>query len=178
MDEYSINSIDSLLNQDNTDVEFFTLNGHICKAKVESVYDGDTIICIFPYNNKLWKWHVRLNGLDTPEITLKSGITELEKQAGLCVKNFLTKIINNKIVTLHCGHFDKYGRLLADILINNNQNINELLINKKYAHTYHGQTKTTWFENELHFIIRDYEVQTEIENKRSSTSDSDSDFDW
>ena len=46
----------------------------------------------------------------------------------------------NKIVHVKCGKFDKYGRLLVYITIDN-ININNHLVEKGYAYKYKGGTK-------------------------------------
>ena len=49
----------------------------------------------------------------------------------------------DKIVTIKCGKFDKYGRLLIDIYYKK-QHINQWLIDEKYAFAYDGKTKKDW----------------------------------
>ena len=60
-------------NLDNT-VELFSLEGQEHLAKVVDVYDGDTIKCVFPIHNKLYRWNCRLSGVDTPEIRTRCSI--------------------------------------------------------------------------------------------------------
>lgn len=110
------------------------------EAKVVSVYDGDTIKAIFPLNDKLYKWNCRLSGIDTPEIRTLSA---LEKQHGYLVRNALREKILNKVVSLKCGDLDKYGRLLVQV-IHQEENINQWLIDNNYAFAYDGGTKQSW----------------------------------
>ena len=57
----------------------------------------------------------------------------------------MRKKILNKVVAIHCGEFDKYGRLLIDIQCKNeNQNISKWLIDNDYAFAYDGGTKKKW----------------------------------
>ena len=126
------------------DAPEFSLEGQELKAKVVSVYDGDTVKCVFPLNNKLYKWNCRLSGVDTPEIRTRD---KVEKQYGYQVRDNLREKILNKVVTLECGDFDKYGRLLVKIKCDNDEcTINQWLINKDYAFEYHGGTKKSWKE--------------------------------
>ena len=49
------------------------------------------------------------------------------------------------MVQVKCGEFDKYGRLLVDILIDNTS-ITKWLIENKFAFSYDGGTKKSWSE--------------------------------
>jgi endonuclease YncB( thermonuclease family) len=50
----------------------------------------------------------------------------------------------NKIVTLKCGEFDKYGRLLVEVETGENIVIHDWLIQGGYAKKYEGGTKEKW----------------------------------
>ena len=50
----------------------------------------------------------------------------------------------NKVVEVHCGDFDKYGRLLVELV--DTENISDWLIKNKYAFEYDGGTKKDWGE--------------------------------
>ena len=124
------------------DAPEFSLEGQELKAKVVSVYDGDTVKCVFPLNNKLYKWNCRLSGVDTPEIRTRD---KVEKQYGYQVRDYLREKILNKVVTVNCGDFDKYGRLLIKIKCEDDDcTINQWLINKDYAFEYDGGKKKSW----------------------------------
>ena len=93
----------------------FSLKGEVKEGKVVKVYDGDTVHIVFPiFNNMYFRWNCRINRVDTPELRTKN---KLEKQMGYKVRDKLREKILNKIVTVKCDHFDKYGRLLAEIEI-------------------------------------------------------------
>lgn len=111
-------------------------------GKVVSVYDGDTVKIVFPFLGQLFKWNCRLTGVDTPELRTRN---ELEKQHGYFVRDKLREKILNKVVEVECGDFDKYGRLLTTIYIEND-NVNEWLIKNDYAFAYDGGTKKSWGE--------------------------------
>jgi len=126
----------------NSNINDFSLKGEIKQCKVVSVYDGDTIRVVFPIHNTMYKWNCRLNGVDTPELRTKD---ETEKKYGYLVRDELRKKILNKIVTVYCGDFDKYGRLLIDIFCENDEtSIGLWLIENKYALKYDGGTKKNW----------------------------------
>ena len=107
------------------------------KAKVVKVYDGDTIWVVFKYRGKFIRVKIRLDGIDTPELRSSN---KKEKQKGIEARDFLKQIIDNRIITLHCGKFDKYGRLLGTIY-HNNVNINNKMITAKHAVAYDGGSK-------------------------------------
>ena len=135
--------MDIPINWDSIDssVKQFGFDGETKKAKVVSVYDGDTIKVVFPFLRKLYKFNCRILGVDTPEIRTRN---KDEKEFGLKVRDELRKKILNKVVTLKCGEFDKYGRLLVNIKLSDEETIKDWLINNNYAFAYDGGTKKKW----------------------------------
>ncbi len=112
----------------------------ITEGYVSSVYDGDTITVVskLPYNESpLYKWNVRLNGIDCPEI---KGKTSNEKEMAKLAKQEVEKLCLHKIIKIEPIDLDKYGRLLANIYIGE-INISQHLINNKLAVSYDGGTK-------------------------------------
>ena len=133
-------------------------------GKVVSVYDGDTIKIVFPLHDKLYKWNCRLGRVDTPELRTKN---ELEKKFGYEVRDKLREKILNKLVNVKCGDFDKYGRLLTEIYIEN-ESVNQWLIDNEYAFEYDGGTKKDWEEflnkkNSLEKIVEEETNETELD---------------
>ena len=121
-------------------VKELTLENQSHIGKVVSVYDGDTIKVVFPFHETLYKWNCRLSRVDTPELRTKN---ELEKKFGYEVRDKLRKKILNKVINVKCGEFDKYGRLLTELYIED-ENINQWLIDNEYAFEYDGGTKKSW----------------------------------
>ena len=121
----------------------FSFKGEKKKAKIVSVYDGDTIKVVFAVLGKLYKFNSRIQHVDTPEIRTRN---KKEKEYGLKVRDKLREKILNKVVTIICDDFDKYGRLLIDIEIDN-ELISDWLINNDYAFRYDGGTKKSWSEH-------------------------------
>ena len=119
----------------------FGFDGEVKIAKVVSVYDGDTIKVVFPFLRKLYKFNCRISGVDTPEIRTRD---KKEKEYGIKARDELRKKILNKVVKLKCGEFDKYGRLLVDIELSEEETIKNWLINNNYAFEYDGGTKKKW----------------------------------
>jgi endonuclease YncB( thermonuclease family) len=122
------------------DTKLFSFENEQIQAKVVSVYDGDTVKCVFPSNGKMYKWNCRLTGVDTPELRT---LCKIEKKYGYEVRDYLREKILNKVVTLHCGDFDKYGRLLVTIQYDDCM-VNQWLIDNNYAFSYDGGTKKKW----------------------------------
>jgi endonuclease YncB( thermonuclease family) len=136
------------INWNNIDdsIKELSFKDQIITGKVVSVYDGDTIKVVFPLHNVLYKWNCRLIKIDTPELRTKN---ENEKKYGYFVRDILRDKILNKVLSIKCEDFDKYGRLLVEIFIQDNYHlisINEWLINNKYAFRYDGGTKKDWEE--------------------------------
>ena len=155
-DKNNLNELknNKIINWDLVDnkIKTFSLEGEIKKGKCVNVYDGDTIKVVFPIHDKLYRWNCRLSGVDTPEIRTKN---KEEKKMGYKVRDKLREKILNKMIYVKCGEFDKYGRLLAEIYLENeyqvggssmetNTSINKWLINNKYAFKYDGGKKKGW----------------------------------
>ena len=120
-------------------------------GKVIKVYDGDTITIAskLPYNDSpIYRFSVRINGIDCPE--MKSKCIE-EKEVAKLAKQFLEKKILNKIVTLQNIQKEKYGRLLADVFLDD-EKISDLLLNAKLAIVYSGGTKQKNFDWKKNYI--------------------------
>ena len=112
----------------------------IAGGQVIKVYDGDsiTIAAYLPmYNSPLFRFSVRLNGIDTAEI---KGKTEEEITAAKEARDALSKLILHKEIILKNVATEKYGRILADVYLDD-LCINEWLINERYAVKYDGGTK-------------------------------------
>ena len=109
-------------------------------GKVVKVYDGDTITVAskLPFiDSPIYRFSVRLSGLDTPELKT-SNINE--KKHAIIARDALSELINGKIVHLHNVSTEKYGRLLADIYIDD-IHVNQWMIDQKYGVAYDGGTK-------------------------------------
>lgn len=126
------------------DVPLFNLNNCEFHAKCVEVYDGDTITIIIYLFNSFYKFKVRLSYINTPEIRTKN---LEEKKAGLEARDHLRELILDKIIKIKCGKFDKYGRLLGEIFLIEQDNscngdcncdisINQKLIDGGYAVPY------------------------------------------
>ena len=111
-------------------------------GRVIKVYDGDTITIAskLPFDNSpLYRLSVRLNGIDTPEIKGEYVSFE-EKAAAIITREVVSEMILHKDVVLKNIQNEKYGRVLADVYIDN-VNLNEYLVTHRYAVKYDGGKK-------------------------------------
>ena len=112
----------------------------ITQGQVIKVYDGDTITIAsrMPIpESPLYRFSVRLAGIDAPEIKGKS---EEEKESALKAREALSNLLLHKVVELRNVKTEKYGRLLADVYLND-LHINQWLLDQKLAVPYDGGTK-------------------------------------
>ena len=112
----------------------------ITEGQVIKVYDGDTITIAskMPYpESPMYRFSVRLNGIDTPEIKGKNAD---EKEIAKKARDELSALILNKSVTLKNVQSEKYGRILADVYLED-VFLNDWMIEKKFAVKYDGGTK-------------------------------------
>ena len=117
-------------------------------GQVIKVYDGDTITIAtrLPYKDSpLYRFPIRLKGIDTAEIKSKN---ENEKKHAKAARDALSELILHKTVVIKNIENEKYGRVLADIYLEE-LCLNEWMIEKGYAVKYNGGTKqipTSWTE--------------------------------
>lgn len=141
-------SIPQNFKKDGTDIQWedtreftFPVKG----GRVIKVYDADTITIATKLDvkdeteNPLYRFSVRLNGIDAPEMKGKD-ITEEEKKAAQEAQQFVAKLVMNKYVTLKNVSNEKYGRILADVYIGN-IHLNDVLLKERYVVPYDGGTK-------------------------------------
>jgi endonuclease YncB( thermonuclease family) len=157
----------------------FSLIDKFFSVRVVDIYDGDTCTCVLNVFDTFYKFTIRLMDIDTCEMTSKDNIV---KDRAYAARNRLYQLItkdeskfdpklsrkdlraklNSKIymISILCGGFDKYGRLLAylfdvptkGIHFNINETYNHILIKENYAYNYNGDTKLT--ENEQKIFLQ------------------------
>jgi len=131
-------SYDNLIDIEYSDTKRFV--PPISYGKVIKVYDGDTITIASKIPNTdlpMYRFSVRLSGIDSPEI---KGQTEKEKMLAIDARDALHKLIYGKIIHLENVSIEKYGRLLADIYLDNLY-INNWMLENNYAVPYDGGKK-------------------------------------
>jgi len=106
-----------------------TYNGNIVR-----VIDGDTFEVLIELGfNVTQKFHVRLDGIDTPEKNTPEGVK---------AKEYVRNLIENKKVTLTDEGHDKYGRARAKIILEDGKDLTQFLIENHIGKEYHGEKKT------------------------------------
>jgi len=108
-------------------------------GRVIKVYDGDSItIATYVHGlPTLYRFSVRLNGIDCPEMRTRN---ETEKKAAVIAKELLSDKILGRYVELRNVSLEKYGRILADVMIDN-ESMSEMLITNHLAVRYDGGKK-------------------------------------
>ena len=129
------------------------------RAKIVRVVDGDTVDVDIDLGFGVWlhKQRVRLYGIDTPE----SRTRDLEeKKYGLMAKEFLKdQLKDGAVLKTRLDGKGKYGRILGEFItvketeagtdangspvksIKYRHNVNEYMIERHHAVTYHGNSK-------------------------------------
>lgn len=92
-------------------------------GKVVSISDGDTLTVL--QGNTQYK--IRLNGIDCPE----------KSQAyGTKAKEFTSDLVFGKVVTVNIKEKDRYGRYVADIILEDGTVLNSELVRNGFAWHY------------------------------------------
>ena len=109
------------------------------KARIHSIYDGDTIRADLDLGMGIWKHEsLRLYGINTPEIRGE------EREEGLEAKAFVQSVLEDPhmecVIKTHKDKKGKYGRLLAEVFYGSIEhgmmNLNQQLIELGYAEPY------------------------------------------
>jgi endonuclease YncB( thermonuclease family) len=157
-----------ILKSSSAAVPEFSLSGKTLPAKIVACYDGDTFYAVIPVESQLWKFNCRMAGYDTPEMkppANKPG-REIEKARALKAKQALLSQVcsdvgldkdmdkkrmddavtkNTKIIQLICKEFDKYGRLLVEIPMEDGSTVNDWMVKTGYGYAYDGGKKDVSF---------------------------------
>ena len=128
------------------DVKEFSFEGLSTKAKIISVYDGDTFRAIFYYRGEYIQMSCRALGYDSPELKVsrenvdRTGLKELAFNA----RNRFSEILHQaELVRLVFSKNDMYGRPLVDIYVNG-KHVNSMMIEEGHGKVYNGGSKTPW----------------------------------
>lgn len=140
----------------------FTLAGQTLPGLIVSCYDGDTLTIVLPVFGHCYKFTVRIDGIDTPEIKSKDAENKLRavrarnrvlQLAGVTIgldvaltKKEVGELLARvqPIVEVECKGFDKYGRLLAVLRVGPTcPSFADVLIAEKLGYVYGGATKLT-----------------------------------
>lgn len=111
----------------------------VTQGMVIKVYDGDTITIatVLPHYDTVYRFSVRLLGIDTAEM---KGGTFAEKESAIKARDALASKILGKMILLENVSLEKYGRILADVHYND-VHINKWMLDQGLAVAYDGGTK-------------------------------------
>jgi micrococcal nuclease len=114
---------------------------------VTRVIDGDTVEFAAPFLPLPLKpkLAVRVFGVDTPEKGFRAKC-ESEAKRGEAASAFTKKVITeSKTARIAIIDWDKFGgRVLGDIILDNNVSLRALLIQNGFAREYYGDAKQSW----------------------------------
>ena len=81
----------------------FSLENRILPAKCLDIYDGDTATFGVIINHELYKFNMRLSGIDTPEIRPRKNNPnrDSEKKAAKYVRNRVLQLITDQEIDLN-----------------------------------------------------------------------------
>jgi len=108
------------------------LSHKIFSAKVIGISDGDTMEILYKKN----PIKIRLAHIDTPE---KRGTQPFGNQA----KTALANLCFGRTVTVKAENYDRYKRLIAVVINDNNQNVNQEMLKQGMAWHYKKYSKNS-----------------------------------
>ena len=111
----------------------------IIYARIEEIYDGDTVKIIVLFGETPVKLSLRILGIDTPEI---KGQCASELALALRAKEFTQSFLKGGHVEIRQTGIDKYGRVLATIR-RGDQDLGDALIAEGLARPWRG-TREQW----------------------------------
>lgn len=135
----------------------FSLENNHCYARVVDIYDGDTCMLVIPIHDNMYKFSVRLYGIDTYEmkskkysnkaVTGRNKLLELvvNRQVDCKTHKDVTRVLNNDVylVWVECLKMDKYGRVLVNMYNDESKEklFKDVLLSENLGCEYYGGTK-------------------------------------
>jgi len=148
-----------------------TFRGTTRIARVEKIYDGDTINVLtrLTRREKYWEYPVRIVGIDAPEIVLPRDAPhrELHMHAARIVRDRLAQLIPvSSKVLIKFHKEEKYGRLLGEVFTlepccgigcccwwRPGENVAEQLVQEGMVVRYDGKGKSGFRKEDLERIV-------------------------
>lgn len=104
------------------------------EAKIIDVYDGDTVTAMVDLGFlHFQEMKLRLYGINTPELRGP------EREQGIIVRDILREMVLDKEVTIRSykDKQGKYGRYLANIILEDGLEVNQWLVDNGHAVEYY-----------------------------------------
>lgn len=113
------------------------------QATVVKVYDGDSVTLGWTdTDHENVRMPCRLRGIDSPEMRRSSAH---EKELALRAKHRLQSKVLGSVVTVRCPGKDKYGRVLADLSLDDCLSIADYMLeDREICRPYQGGKKMPW----------------------------------
>ena len=148
--KYIMNPIDLLERIDPKTVPKVPFQDKIIFARIEEIYDGDTVKIIVLFGDTPVRFSLRIIGIDTPEIMHAEGRLPEEHAAAVKVRDYMRSLFPKNIAKICIRDWDKYGgRVLGELFLETRENVAEILIHGGWARPYHGERKKPWTFEEL-----------------------------
>ena len=126
------------------------LQNQITLARIEDVYDGDTVKIIVLLADTPLRFSLRILGIDTPELKHGEGRLPQEHLAAVKVRDYVKSLFPTNIAKVCIHDWDKYGgRVLGDLFLPTGETVSEILIKGGWARPYRGEKKKSWTLKEL-----------------------------
>jgi micrococcal nuclease len=128
-------------------------------VKIVRVVDGDTVDVDIDLGFGIWihKERIRLLGIDTPESRTRD---KVEKIFGKLASQFLKESLGKtSVLRTSKDKSGKFGRILGEFIVDG-ESINQVMVAKRLAVRYHGQSKDD-VEDE-HLKNREYLIEKGI----------------
>lgn len=126
------------------------LQNQFTLARIEEVYDGDTVKIIVLLSDMPVRFSLRILGIDTPEIKHGEGRLPQEHLAAVKVRDHIRSLFQDNIAKVRIHDWDKYGgRVLGDLFLPTGESVSDILISGGWARPYHGEKKKVWTLDDL-----------------------------
>ena len=130
---------------------YFSYTGRRIRAIPCHVYDGDTFSILFEDRQEWIKYRCRCLGYDSPEMKplLSHPHRLAEKESAAKAKARFQELLSRSPdgwVTVECGGFDKYGRILVTVFngADDPRSLNDIMLKEGHGVPYYGGKKITW----------------------------------